>query len=101
MKFALLLILLCCPFCEGQTIYATEFEEYEDGAENLDDWIGIQSPGQVPTGLIMSWFPASRIPLLSDLNVQTQSLVTLVKAHDFDPVAAGTPTVILEVAFGS
>jgi hypothetical protein len=50
MKFVLVLFFLFSPFCSGQTIYATEFEEYEDGAENLDDWIG-SSPGTGSYGL--------------------------------------------------
>jgi hypothetical protein len=99
MKFALLLILLCCPFCEGQTIYATEFEEYEDGAENLDDWIG-NSPGTGSYGLDYELVSGLQNSAFIGFERPARSLVTLVKAHDFDPVAAGTPTVILESLLG-
>lgn len=99
MKFVLVWILLCNPFCLGQTIYATEFEEYEDGAEDLDDWIG-NSSGTGSYGLDYDLVSGLQNSAFLGFERPAQSLVTLVKAHDFDPVTAGTPTVILESLLG-
>lgn len=99
MKFVLVLFFLFSSFCSGQTIYATEFEEYEDGAENLDDWIG-SSPGTGSYGLDYELVSGLQNSAFIGFERPVRPLVTLVKAHDFDPVKAGTPTITLESLLG-